>query len=312
LIERSMKVHGWYRAEAKRIFDAYRQYLVLIKEHADWHGEKLIPCHSVDEMWHLHEQMDDYNFDMRNLLGHVVSLTTIMTSDDEDDVRRAVQEHELCSRLRATREAVKQRFGHEYDDDVWNNITVGFVDQLGVEFSFAEINRRQPLSYCFRVYATYAVEEEESVDKFHFAFDGKTINNEKGTNGKEVPTPMRLGIEHNGKIEVSHIEKVAITIHYSRDNSFLWDKTSPMFDPFDHFATNILDTKCSKLVFLFRKERVFGYESPTALGLKCRDNIIDVVDVESYRCENCVCCNPALLSRNANKDTTCKVTVATN
>ena len=39
---------------------------------------------------------------------------------------------ELLERLQATREAVEQRFGHEYDDD-FNNITVRNFDQLGGE-----------------------------------------------------------------------------------------------------------------------------------------------------------------------------------
>ena len=39
---------------------------------------------------------------------------------------------ELLERLQATREAVNQRFGHEYDDD-FNNITVRNFDQLGGE-----------------------------------------------------------------------------------------------------------------------------------------------------------------------------------
>ena len=63
---------------------------------------------------------------------------------------------------------------------------------------------------------------------------------------------------------------------------------------FDTFAKEILGTERSKLTFLFQQKRVFGYESPVALGLKYDGNIIHAVDADTYRCENCVCCNPQL------------------
>ena len=45
------------------------------------------------------------------------------------------------------------------------------------------------------------------------------------------------------------------------------------------------------LVFLFDGKRIFGHEHPRGFNLDNYD-VIEVVPVESYKCERCVCCNP--------------------
>mmetsp|Transcript_34938 Transcript_34938/g.84392 ORF Transcript_34938/g.84392 Transcript_34938/m.84392 type:complete len:283 (+) Transcript_34938:152-1000(+) len=279
-----METHGWDHAESKRIFTAYCQFLILKKEHADWDDTQLSPCYPVHVMWFRHTQMNDYNFDMRSLLGHVVSY------DEADtwELREC-----LFQRLEATREASKRNFGsHAHDEELWDGITVRIVD-TNQFIDFTGINRRMPITQLFQIYAN---KKEESINKLHFSFDGKTINNVTDTNEKTAPTLLRLGIEHNGEIEVNHVDHVHATVRYSSDKegTYRMENTKMISRLFDHFATNFLDTERSKLVFFFRKERVYGYESPMALGFKCRDNIIDVVDIESYKCKNCVCCNPLL------------------
>mmetsp|Transcript_13755 Transcript_13755/g.24874 ORF Transcript_13755/g.24874 Transcript_13755/m.24874 type:complete len:371 (+) Transcript_13755:116-1228(+) len=270
LIERCMEMYNWGRAETKKILNSYRQFLVLKKEHADWDATVLSPCWPVDQMWAQHSQMEDFDYDMRNLLGHVVNRTP------------AAGAEEKARQDKTTKEAFKQRFG-SYDEELWNDINVITRDQFGVEETF-EVNRREPLSAIFEVHAH---KKGESVEKFHFAFDGKTIDDED--------TPMRLGIENNGKIEASYIDKVAVTIRFLSENKeqgFLIDKTSMISKTFDEFAKEVLDTEPSKLVFLSQEKRVYGYESPAALNLKCRDNVIDAVAMETFRCRKCICCNP--------------------
>mmetsp|Transcript_31886 Transcript_31886/g.67031 ORF Transcript_31886/g.67031 Transcript_31886/m.67031 type:complete len:375 (-) Transcript_31886:229-1353(-) len=282
LIERCMKAYNWDRVETKKILNSYRQFLSLKKEHADWDATYLYPCWPVDQMWLHHSQMEDYDYDMRNLLGHVVNRYTLAVgADDAVDV---------------TKEALKQRFG-SVDEELWNVINVCIVDQLGEEETI-EVNMREPLSTFFE---RYAQKKEESVEKFQFVFDRKTINDDN-TDGEA--TPMRLGIDRsNNKIRASHIEKVAINIRYASENKergFLIDKTSMISTTFDEFAKEVLETERFKLVFLFQEKRVYGYESPVVFNMKCRDNTIEVVAVESYKCKSCICCNP---NQNIEKDT---------
>jgi hypothetical protein len=46
----------------------------------------------------------------------------------------------------------------------------------------------------------------------------------------------------------------------------------------------------SNLIFMLGEQRVYGYESPIALGLKCRNN--DVIRAIDAACKNCIRCNP--------------------
>lgn len=285
-----MKAYTWDRAETKRVLNSYRQFLLLKKEKRDWNATYLSPCWPIDQMWLQHSEMDDYDFDMGNLLGHVVNRYTLATGEDAKIPREE------------TMECLERLFG-SLDEELWEDIEVQIVDQLGGEGATMVVNRREPLSSFFE---DYAEQGEESVEKFQFVFDGKIINVDDTDGGKA--TPMRLGIDgSNGKIEAIHIDKVAITIRYaseSKERGYLIDKTSMMSRTFDEFAKEILEIERSKLIFLFQETRIYGYESSVVFNMKCRDNIIDVVSVGSYICKNCICCNPSQnVVKGASKDT---------
>ena len=73
---------------------------------------------------------------------------------------------------------------------------------------------------------------------------------------------------------------------------------------FDEFAKEVLDTEPSKLVFLSQERQIYGYESPVALNLKCCDNVIDAVAMETFKCRKCICCNPFQYDeKDTSKDT---------
>ena len=306
LIERCSKSLRWDVAEAKQVFDSYRQFLLLKKELGDWDATQLVPCWPVDEMWGEHSQMEDYNHEMKDLLGHVIEhrslLVAMMDAPTEADallteVREQIEEQVRLERT--TREALKRRFGSRHDDEMWSAVTVSIVNQLGVETTF-EVNRREPLSNAFSVYAK--IDKGESIEKYQFSYAGKIISLEKGD---REDTPIRLGFGRRAKIEASHIDKAAFTIQYSpeKQRGFLVEKTSMIYKAFEEFAREVMDTERSNLVFVLEDERVYGYESSIALGLKCRDNaVIRAVDAGLHKGKNCICCNP-WLAENLDKYT---------
>jgi hypothetical protein len=63
---------------------------------------------------------------------------------------------------------------------------------------------------------------------------------------------------------------------------------------FDRFANEVMDTVRSKLVFLNGEERIYGHESPVALGLEGNqcDIVIRAVAADLHKSKNCICCNP--------------------
>jgi hypothetical protein len=312
LIERCSKSFRWDVAEAKQVFDSYRQFLMLKKELGDWDATRLVPCWPVDEMWGEHSRMEDYDRDMKDLLGHVIVRRSLLVAmvdtpteaDAPTEVGAALTEvrEEMEEQLRlerTTREALKRRFGSRHDDELWDAVSVCIVNQLGVETTFT-VNWREPLFHAFSVHAK--IDKGESIEKYQFTYAGKIISLEKGDRDD---TPIRLGFGRHAKIEASHIDKAAFTIQYSpeKQRGFLVEKTSMIYEAFEEFARDVMDTERSNFVFVLEDERVYGYESSIALGLKCRDNaVIRAVDAGLHKGKNCVCCNP-LLADNLDKYT---------
>ena len=68
LINKCMKTYEWDKDTAKRVFTSYRQFLMVKKEAEDWNpNAKLQPSWSVDRMWEIHTEIEDYSFDMETL-----------------------------------------------------------------------------------------------------------------------------------------------------------------------------------------------------------------------------------------------------
>ena len=73
LVKRCMRVYNWDLAKARRVLNAYRQFLLLKKCHEDWDATQLSPSHLVDQMWHQHIlDVTNYCHDMMLLCGHAV------------------------------------------------------------------------------------------------------------------------------------------------------------------------------------------------------------------------------------------------
>mmetsp|Transcript_3732 Transcript_3732/g.7965 ORF Transcript_3732/g.7965 Transcript_3732/m.7965 type:complete len:459 (+) Transcript_3732:78-1454(+) len=110
LVKRCMRTHGWDEAKARKVLDAYRQFMILKKELKDWDANILSPCYLVDQMWHCHIlDVVNYCHDMMLLCGHLVghnpdgALDYVAKQERDDTTRASLQDH----------------FG-SYDEEVWD------------------------------------------------------------------------------------------------------------------------------------------------------------------------------------------------
>ncbi|KAL9186822.1 hypothetical protein ACHAXT_010542 [Thalassiosira profunda] len=298
LIERCMKEFGWDRADTKRIFDAYRHFLVLKKEQEDWDESKLIPCWPVDKMWLEHSRMDDYHKDMRDLLGHVVSR------------RREVEAKEIERMDSVTRGALKERFG-SYDAELWDRISISVADPLGGAKAF-QINSREPFGFLMDTVAdTHSDmhchsdrEQKEFIEKTRYEFDGKAISRED--------TCIKLGIEDGSTIDMNHTDGVALTIRPSKlleqkvgyqlgEKTVLVKKESMLSKIFEEADVDFSGER-KKYLFLYKQRKIYGFESPIALDMKSRGNVIEVVPRETHHNKNCMCCNPMVVEEHTSEN----------
>lgn len=308
LIEKCMKSYGWDRNEAKRLFASYRKFLLLKKEMADWDATRLMPCFPIDLIWQEHIGMEDYDANMRDLLGHVIrrrvpeETGTTPAGGNNAAAELPSVEEMLTEMEQTTREALKRRFGTRHDDEIWDVVRLSFVDQLGDETVF-DVNMREPLSISCVWYAEEV--KKESIDKYQFTYDGTVIptsgDDSLASDNKvmSLVTLVSLGFDrhsNNTKIVATRTDRIKITIQHSSKSKkyeqiYLIGNETMMTKIFDVFAKEALDTERSKLVFLNGDERVFGHESPIALGLEGRI-VIQAVAAELHKSKNCICCNP--------------------
>jgi len=109
LVKRCMRTHGWDEAKARKVLDAYRQFMILKKELKDWDAEILSPCYLVDQMWHCHIlDVVNYCHDMMLLCGHVVGHNPDGALDAAGKQKRD----------ETTRASLQGHFG-SYDEEVW-------------------------------------------------------------------------------------------------------------------------------------------------------------------------------------------------
>eukprot|EP00984_Skeletonema_dohrnii_P018538 scaffold8681_cov96-Skeletonema_dohrnii-CCMP3373.AAC.3 len=110
LVKRCMRTHGWDEAKARKVLDAYRQFIILKKELKDWDANILSPCHLVDQMWHCHIlDVVNYYHDMMLLCGHVVGHNPEGALDSAGKQKRDD----------TTRASLIDHFGR-YDEEVWD------------------------------------------------------------------------------------------------------------------------------------------------------------------------------------------------
>ncbi|GKY98119.1 hypothetical protein MPSEU_000769700 [Mayamaea pseudoterrestris] len=110
LVERSMRVHGWSEAFAKRCLKGYRQFMELKSVMNDWQETKLAPPLAILQMWEQHI-LDNLNYtdDCFLLFGRVIG----------HDPDAMVNERITMDRIKTTQIAFQARYGNDLDPEVW-------------------------------------------------------------------------------------------------------------------------------------------------------------------------------------------------
>ncbi len=111
LIKRCMSTHGWSETKARKVLNAYRQFLSLKKETKDWHDDNILsPCYLVEQMWRSHIlDVVNYCHDMMLLCGHVLGYNPDGALDHVEKQRRDETTHAK----------LLERFGSQYDKEMW-------------------------------------------------------------------------------------------------------------------------------------------------------------------------------------------------
>ena len=289
LVKKAVEKYDWKEDRAKDTVKAYEHFFIVKREMKDWEN-KLIPCDSVATMMEQHELNDgfDYRSDMKLLCGHdfggKLMVDTPYTTKYEDFVRRE----------KVTFEAVARRFDSDFNEKLWNTLSINIVEVDGglklpiVEWGFTvNVQNSDPLGLAFEVYAQ--TDPAESLSELQFlllrtqAIIDPTSETAAGLG--LIYTDVILGLSKSeALIEVK--KKGAPRLLFAAERK----KT---------IATKLKDLVKddeedeSEYVFVFKGKRLFGYETPMSLQMKHFD-IIDAIPAKEYakdyKCPRCICC----------------------
>ena len=190
LVKRCMRTYSWDEAKARKVLDAYRQFIILKKNLEDWKAEILSPCYLVDQMWHCHIlDVVNYYHDMMLLCGHVVghdpdgALDYAAKQKRDDTTHKSLQEHFGSYDVEvwdyspdAATENVKDDDANKLKDTdneeeesaISDTITIRINDQSGGETMF-KIKKSTQMSKVFNAFAT---KKGIHVEDLRFLLDG--------------------------------------------------------------------------------------------------------------------------------------------
>ena len=280
--------------QTRNILEAYKQFLIVKKEAKDWNGDKFSPCFLVSEMMELHSLMQGYANDMKLLCGRVIHWEDEASYDEDEDAKTKTAE--LAARQQATIDAIrkKQRFG-KVDESVWNIISIGITryEESGFDFKdgedkifvFFRDRRTVQLSTVIEEFSKEAGISTEDYD-FLWEREKRLVN--------DNDTPITLGMNFDDRpIEAVNKKVVTIIVRDTitgKEEIHIQTKKRMISGLMDNYADTVGVEK-SELVFTIRGKRVFGHEHVREFNLSHYD-VIDVTPASSFKCENCICCNP--------------------
>ncbi|CAB9527970.1 expressed unknown protein [Seminavis robusta] len=107
---------GWDPKNVRRILKAYKQYLQLVVQTQDWRGAKLCPPKLVQRIWSIHRQdVVSYCQDCMLLCGVVVG-----NNPDDNERSSTTQQSQRKQRQDFTLQTLKEKYGSDYDEHIWN------------------------------------------------------------------------------------------------------------------------------------------------------------------------------------------------
>ncbi len=285
---------------AQAAIKAYRQFLILVremKEHRKKELRQLMPCSMLIEVIEHHRESADYQEDMKLLCGSNFGEDMLAIIDDTSDIFK---------REITTFEIVKQRFGADFDEKVWDSVLVSIVQVIGgvnlnsMNPGLVWTNRKEPLETALEVYA----KDEENgtadlnflllrtkemvnteVSAFHLSLTSEDILIEIGKNDILLEAKNVNEDECEDRLFLSANKKMPMTkelLDLARSKSEGTDESGKEGCSKNNGTS---DSLC-----MFKGKRLYGFETPMSLQLKNFD-CIEVIPKGNYKCENCVCCN---------------------
>jgi len=288
LVARCMGVYGWTETHARKVLQAYRQFLELVKVTKDFKAEVLAPPGSVGLMWEQHL------LDNGNYVHDCVLLCGQFVCNDPDRV--LLDPGELVRRRKTTEEAAKTIFEDKVDESLWETpiedlqdengdvaqeqneqeapppaqqrdpnevITVRVIDQTGGQMHFRiKCNTRFQ-----RIYATCADRKQVDSNRLTFLLRGVRIGRDD--------TALSLGAVDNDRIDCllgqapvaiipQDYESITIRVRDQTGNEVCYHikRGTRLGVVFDAYATR-RGVEAMNLRFLLDGERIEADQTPS-------------------------------------------------
>lgn len=293
LIKRTVEECGWEEVNANTV-KAYKQFLQVKREMQDWENKLLpLPCNAVVLMADAHEMTDDYQADMKFLCGHDFGGKELIVCEKDDDYDSECR----------TFEAVKKRFGSEFDEKLWNTLCVRIVG-VGSEmkwdnevttgmYSVHFIQRSNSLESAFEEYISLSGDPDasasESVSNFRF------LNYRTQEEIGPYDTPLGLHwTSFTDAIFALYKDETLIEVKKKGSDSSAFQlfcaakQTETMTKALNDLVNDGGDDE-TDYVYMFNGKRLYGFETPMSLQMKDFD-VIDAIPVQEYKYKRCVCC----------------------
>ena len=115
LLERCIRVYGWSEAYAKRILDAYRDFLEALRFAQDFHSIRLMAPPPVERLWQQHVlDVQQYQQDCIFLVGKLVFYHPDNHIHEENNFKRN-------ERINKTQGFLRLRYAEkEFDEEIWS------------------------------------------------------------------------------------------------------------------------------------------------------------------------------------------------
>ena len=291
LVKTAVDEYRWEEGSARDIVKAYQQFLIVKREMKDWENE-LIPCDKVATMMEHHElnQDFDYQSDMKILCGHDFGGKQLLVCGKDDDFDKE----------KATFDAVKKRFGSEFNEELWNTVRICIFgvdrrikwdpasEDLDNSAFFVDRQKSDPLESAFEAYALSGDPVEPTTD-FQFLL----------SRTKEVIDPndtaAGLRLTSLDDIFALYTSETLIDVKVKKKDSsrsrlfYVADQKKPFSKVLKDLVKDDEEDE-TEYVFMFKGKLLYGFENPMSLQMKHFDTI-DAIPSQDYKYQRCICCN---------------------
>ena len=274
----------WEDDHAKGTVIAYKQFLILKREVKDWENE-LLPCDSVVEMIQQHQKHTSLDFtnDLKLLCGRDFEGRDIVIDRKENNINRQ----------RMTLEAMKQRFGAEFNEEIWGMCA----------FDLFEVNEKDENNFCSTTISQGAIADPLEMFlgdlSYHF-YEYEDIQfileHKQEVIDPKTDTILSLDLTSFDTVLAAPKHcfwlKVEMKVKGSdtSNKSFVYIADKKLAIVKDSLKAVVKKNDDSEYIYFFNGKRLYGFETPLSLQMRHFD-IIEAVPAEDFKYPKCICCN---------------------